>query len=58
MKTFRLVPVHWYSAQVLPPDLVPVPGPGAQISGRAPKKGYVQTGAHAQAPGTRHGYQV
>ena len=31
--------------------LVPVPGHVAQISARAPTKGYVQTSARAQAPG-------
>ena len=29
--------------------LVPVPGHGAQISARAPTKGYVQTGARSRA---------
>ena len=29
--------------------LVPMPGHGAQISGRAPTKGYIQTSAHARA---------
>ena len=29
--------------------LVPMPGHGAQISARAPTKGYIQTGAHARA---------
>ena len=29
--------------------LVPVPGHGAQISARAPTKGYIQTGTHALA---------
>ena len=42
---FRLVPGH--SAQVLPLELVPVLGHGAQISGQAPTKGYVQSGALA-----------
>ena len=42
------VPVPGHSAQVLPLELVAVPRHGAQISGRAPTKGYVQTGACAQ----------
>ena len=29
--------------------LVPMPWHGAQISARAPTKGYIQTGAHARA---------
>ena len=37
---FRLVPLH--GARVLPLELVPVPGHGAQISARAPTKAYVQ----------------
>ena len=49
---FRLVPVLGHSVRVLPLELVPVPGHGAQISARAPMKGYVQTGAPAWAPGT------
>ena len=32
--TFRLVPMPWH---------------GAQISARAPTKGYIQTGTHARA---------
>ena len=32
-------------ARVLPLELVPVPGHGAQICARAPTKGYVQNGA-------------
>ena len=36
-------------ARVLPLELVPVPRHGAQISTRAPTKGYVQTGASARA---------
>ena len=32
--------------------LVPMPGHGAQISARTPKKGYIQTGTHARPPGT------
>ena len=34
----------------LPLELVPVPGHAAQISARAPTKGYVQTVARARAP--------
>ena len=40
---FRLVPVPRQGARVLPLELVPVPGYGAQICVRAPTKGYVQT---------------
>ena len=54
----ELVPVPGHGARVLPLELVPVPGHGArvlslelvhgaQISARAPTKGYVQTGAQA-----------
>ena len=46
---FRLVPMPGHGARVLPLELVP--GQGAQISAQAPTKGYVQTGAHAQALG-------
>ena len=35
---FRLVPVPRHCARVLPLELVPVPGHGAQISVRAPAK--------------------
>ena len=45
---FRLVPVPGDGAQVLPLESVPVPRHGAQISVRAPTKGYVQTGARAR----------
>ena len=41
-----------HGARVPPLELVPVPGHGAQMCARAPTKGYVQTRAHAQAPGT------
>ena len=52
---FRLVPVLGHGARVLPLELVLLPGHGAQISARAPTKGYVQTGARALAlpPGTK-----
>ena len=49
---------HWRKrARILPLELVPVPGHGAQISARAPTKGYVQTGARARAlaMGTKSG---
>ena len=49
---FRLVLVPRYDARVLPPELVPFPGRGAQITARAPTKGYVQTGTRAWRPGT------
>ena len=42
VKLFRLVPAPVYGARVLPLELVPVPGPGAQISAGAPRKSYVQ----------------
>ena len=45
---FRLVLVLGYGARVLPLELVPEPGHGAQINARATTKGYVQTGAHAR----------
>ena len=35
--------------RVLALELVAMPGHGAQISARAPTKGYIQTGAHARA---------
>ena len=41
-----------HGARVLPLELVPVPGHGAQISAWAPTEGFVQTGAHTLAPGT------
>ena len=41
-----------HGARVLPLELVPVLGHGAQISALALTKGYVQTGALAGAPGT------
>ena len=41
---FRLVPVLGYGARVLPLELVPVPGHGAQIGVRVPTKTCVQTG--------------
>ena len=44
------MPVRGHDTRVLPQDLVPVPGHGAQISARALTKGYVQTDAHAWAP--------
>ena len=37
-------------AQVLPLEIVPVPGHGAQASALAPTKGHVQIGAHTWAP--------
>ena len=40
---FRLVRLPGYGERVLPPDLVPVPGHGAQICAWVPTKGYVQT---------------
>ena len=36
-------------ARVLPLELLPVPGHGAQITARAPTKGCVQTGARVRA---------
>ena len=45
---FRLVPVTGHSTLVLPLELVPMPGHGAQICDGAPTKGYVQTGARAR----------
>ena len=44
---FRLLPVPRNGARLLPLELVPVPGHGAQISARASAKGFVQTGARA-----------
>ena len=41
------MPVFGHGAQVLPLELVPVPGHGTQISALAPTKGYVQI---ARAP--------
>ena len=38
-------------ALVLPLQVVPVPGHGAQILARAPTKSYVQTSARDQEPG-------
>ena len=56
---FRLVPVLRHGARVLPLELVPVPGHGAQISARIPAYGYVQTGACASPlPFTGQGHQV
>ena len=43
---FRLVPMLGHGARVLPREKVP--GQGAQFCGRAPTKGYVQTGARAR----------
>ena len=48
---YRLVSVLGYGARVLPLELAPVPGHGAQISARAPTKGYVQTRARAAGTG-------
>ena len=42
------MPVPGHRARVLPLELVP--GHGAQICARAPKRGYVQTGTRARAP--------
>ena len=42
---------YGHGAQVLPLELVPLPRHGAQISVRAPTKGYVQTGARAWGTG-------
>ena len=49
---FRPVPVFRNGARVLPLEVVPVPGHGAQIVARAPTKSCVQTSAHAREPGT------
>ena len=49
---FRILSLPGHGAQVLPLELVPMSGHGAQISARAPTKGYVQTGANAPVPGT------
>ena len=40
-----LVTVPKHGARILPLELVPMPGYGAQISAREPTKGFVQTGA-------------
>ena len=42
----KFVPEHQQKAMF---RLVPMPWHGAQISARAPTKGYIQTGAHALA---------
>ena len=50
---FRLVPVPGHGARVLPLKLLPVSGYSAQISARAPTKGYVQTRAGAAVTVTK-----
>ena len=48
---FRLVPVPRHCARVLPLELVPVPGHGAQITARTPAKARSEQGQrylHAQ----------
>ena len=49
---FTPVPVPRNGAQVLPLEVVPVRGHGAQIFARAPTKRSVQTSARAREPGT------
>ena len=50
---FTPVPVPRNGARVLPLEVVPVPGHGAQLFARAPtKSGSVQTSARAREPGT------
>ena len=48
---FTPVPVPRSSARVLPLEVVPVPGHGAQIFARAPTNSSVQTSTRAREPG-------
>ena len=48
---FTPVPVPRNGARVLPLEVVPVPGHGAQIFARAPTKSSVQTSTRAREPG-------
>ena len=48
---FTQVPVPRNGARVLPLEVVPMPGHGAQIFARAPTKSSVQTSARAREPG-------
>ena len=45
-------PVPRSGARVLPLEVMPVPGHGAQIFARAPTKSSVQTSARAREPDT------
>ena len=47
---FRLVPAPELCVRVLPLELVPMAGHGAQICAREPTKDYVQTGTRAWVP--------
>ena len=49
---FTPVPVPRNGARVLPLEVVPVPGHGAQIFARTPTKSSVQTSARAREPRT------
>ena len=49
---FTPVPLPRNGARVLPLEVVPVPGHGAENFARAPKESSVQTSARAREPGT------
>ena len=48
---FTPVPVPRNGARVLPLEVVPVPGYGAQIFARVPTKSSLQTSVRAREPG-------